>query len=76
VEIFEPDLIASPGRPPELAARCADLGLSIHLYWRFRDLGSTDRGRLGRNLHRAERLKLRRQASAEATQLSRADEGT
>jgi 4-hydroxyphenylpyruvate dioxygenase len=55
VEIFEPDLIASPWSPRELAARCADLGLSIDLYQPFRDLDSTDDTRFTRNLRRAER---------------------
>ncbi|MGY1603573.1 TIM barrel protein [Geodermatophilus sp. SYSU D00815] len=55
IEVFEPDLIASPWSPRELAARCADLGLSIDLYQPFRDLDSTDDGRFARNLRRAER---------------------
>jgi 4-hydroxyphenylpyruvate dioxygenase len=55
VEVFEPDLIASPWSPRELAARCADLGLSIDLYQPFRDLDSTDPATFARNLRRAER---------------------
>lgn len=55
IEVFEPDLVASPWSPRELAARCADLGLSIDLYQPFRDLDSTDDARLARNLRRAER---------------------
>jgi 4-hydroxyphenylpyruvate dioxygenase len=55
IEIFEPDLIASPWAPKELAARCAGLGLSIDLYQPFRDLDSTDPERFARNLRRAER---------------------
>jgi 4-hydroxyphenylpyruvate dioxygenase len=55
IEIFEPDLLASPWAPKELAARCAGLGLSIDLYQPFRDLDSTDPGRFARNLRRAER---------------------
>jgi 4-hydroxyphenylpyruvate dioxygenase len=55
VEVFEPDLVASPWRPPELAARCADLGLSIDLYQPFRDLDSTDPATFARNLRRADR---------------------
>jgi len=54
IEVFEPDLVASPWSPAELAARCADLGLSIDLYQPFRDLDSTDPGRFARNLRRAE----------------------
>ena len=55
IELFEPDLIASPWSPSELAARCADLGLSIDLYQPFRDLDSTDDDRFARNLRRADR---------------------
>src|SRR4051794_23993486 len=55
IEVFEPDLVASPWSPAELAARCADLGLSIDLYQPFRDLDSTDPDRFARNLRRAER---------------------
>jgi 4-hydroxyphenylpyruvate dioxygenase len=55
IEVFEPDLVASPWSPTELAARCADLGLSIDLYQPFRDLDSTDPARFARNLRRAER---------------------
>ena len=54
IEVFEPDLIASPWSPAELAARCADLGLSIDLYQPFRDLDSVDPERFARNLRRAE----------------------
>ncbi|MGY1704575.1 bifunctional sugar phosphate isomerase/epimerase/4-hydroxyphenylpyruvate dioxygenase family protein [Geodermatophilus sp. SYSU D00697] len=55
VEVFEPDLVAAPWSPAELAARCADLGLSIDLYQPFRDLDSTDPGRFARNLRRLDR---------------------
>ncbi|WP_138759631.1 sugar phosphate isomerase/epimerase and 4-hydroxyphenylpyruvate domain-containing protein [Modestobacter altitudinis] len=55
IEVFEPDLIASPWRPRELAARCADLGLGIELYQPFRDLDSTDPATFARNLRRADR---------------------
>jgi 4-hydroxyphenylpyruvate dioxygenase len=54
IEVFEPDLIASPWAPAEIAARCADLGLSIDLYQPFRDLDSTDEDRFARNLRRLE----------------------
>ena len=54
IEVFEPDLIAAPWAPAELAARCADLGLSIDLYQPFRDLDSTDEDRFARNLRRLE----------------------
>jgi 4-hydroxyphenylpyruvate dioxygenase len=55
IEVFEPDLIASPWSPAELASRCADLGLTIDLYQPFRDLDSTDPDRYARNLRRIER---------------------
>src|SRR5690242_2550442 len=55
IEVFEPDLIGSPWSPAELAARCADLGLSIDLYQPFRDLDSTDPERFARNLRRLDR---------------------
>jgi 4-hydroxyphenylpyruvate dioxygenase len=55
IEVFEPDLIGSPWSPAELAARCADAGLSIDLYQPFRDLDSTDPERFARNLRRLER---------------------
>ena len=55
IEVFEPDLIGSPWSPAELAARCADAGLTIDLYQPFRDLDSTDPERFARNLRRAER---------------------
>jgi 3-dehydroshikimate dehydratase len=55
IEVFEPDLIASPWTPAELAARCADLDLTIDLYQPFRDLDSTDPDRFARNLRRLER---------------------
>ncbi|MGY1824582.1 bifunctional sugar phosphate isomerase/epimerase/4-hydroxyphenylpyruvate dioxygenase family protein [Geodermatophilus sp. SYSU D00079] len=54
IEVFEPDLVAAPWSPAELATRCADLGLSIDLYQPFRDLDSTDPARFARNLRRAE----------------------
>lgn len=55
IELFEPDLVVSSLSPPGLAARCADLGLSIDLYQPFRDLDSTDPARFASNLRRAER---------------------
>jgi 4-hydroxyphenylpyruvate dioxygenase len=54
VEVFEPDLVAAPWSPREIAARCADLGLSIDLYQPFRDLDSTEPATFARNLRRAE----------------------
>jgi len=55
IEVFEPDLIASPWSPGELARRCADLDLSVDLYQPLRDLDSTDPTRFAANLRRAER---------------------
>ncbi len=37
VEIFEPDLVASPWSPRDVRGRCTELGLSIDLYQPFRD---------------------------------------
>ena len=43
VEIFEPDLVASPASPEEIAALASRLGLTIDLYQPFRDAeGVTD----------------------------------
>lgn len=55
IEIFEPDLLASPWSPAELRARVADLGLSIDLYQPFRDLDSRAPDRFAANLRRLER---------------------
>jgi 4-hydroxyphenylpyruvate dioxygenase len=54
VEVFENDLIAAPWSPAEVAAHCADLGLSIDLYQPFRDLDSVEEDRFAANLRRAE----------------------
>ncbi|MEP9393686.1 TIM barrel protein [Gordonia sp. VNK1] len=55
VEIFEPDLVASPRRPAELARAIGDRGLRIDLYQPFRDLDSDDLKRFDRNMIRLER---------------------
>ncbi|NDZ94236.1 sugar phosphate isomerase/epimerase and 4-hydroxyphenylpyruvate domain-containing protein [Streptomyces sp. SID6673] len=55
VEIFEPDLVASPFSPHRIASAAADRGLSIDLYQPFRDLDSADDERFARNLIRLER---------------------
>jgi 4-hydroxyphenylpyruvate dioxygenase len=55
VEIFEPDLVASPWSPAEVRARCADLGLSIDLYQPFRDFDDARPEVLEANLRRADR---------------------
>lgn len=55
VEVFEPDFVASPHGPREVAKVAADLGLSLDLYQPFRDLDHVDEGRFARNLVRLER---------------------
>ena len=54
VEIFEPDLVASPSSPAQVRDRCRELGLSIDLYQPFRDFDSVDPAALTANLRRAE----------------------
>jgi 4-hydroxyphenylpyruvate dioxygenase len=54
-EVFEPDLVSSAQTPKEIAARAADLGLTIDLYQPFRDLDSTNPDTFARNLVRADR---------------------
>lgn len=54
VELFEPDLIASPWTATDLRERCAVLGLSIDLYQPFRDFDSVSPATLSANLRRAE----------------------
>ena len=53
VEIFENDLLASPLRPEEIRARCADLGLSVDLYQPMRDIEAVPEDEFARNLRRA-----------------------
>ncbi|MFC8359859.1 bifunctional sugar phosphate isomerase/epimerase/4-hydroxyphenylpyruvate dioxygenase family protein [Streptomyces griseorubiginosus] len=53
VEIFENDLLASPLTPEEIAARTADLGLSIDLYQPMRDIEAVPEEDFARNLRRA-----------------------
>ncbi|SOE06858.1 bifunctional sugar phosphate isomerase/epimerase/4-hydroxyphenylpyruvate dioxygenase family protein [Streptomyces sp. Ag109_G2-15] len=53
VEIFENDLLASPLAPEEVAARTADLGLSIDLYQPMRDIEAVSADEFARNLRRA-----------------------
>ena len=52
VEVFENDLISSPLSPPDVAARAADLGLTVELYQPFRDPDSTDAARVRRSRER------------------------
>jgi 4-hydroxyphenylpyruvate dioxygenase len=55
VEIFEPDLIASPWSPARVRERCADLGLTVDLYQPFRDFDDVRPEVLQANLRRADR---------------------
>ena len=52
VEIFDNDLVASPLSPREVAARCADLGLSIDLFQPVRDVEGVPPERFDAVLHR------------------------
>ena len=54
VELFEPDLIASPHDPGEVRRRCEELGLEIALYQPLRDFEAMPRERFESNLRRAE----------------------
>jgi 4-hydroxyphenylpyruvate dioxygenase len=54
VELFEPDLIASPLAPEQVRDRAAELGLAIGLYQPFRDFEAVPEARLAENLTRAE----------------------
>ena len=53
VEIFEPDLVASPDSPEQIRARAAELGLSLDLYQPFRDFEGVGPDLLEQNLRRA-----------------------
>ena len=53
VEIFEPDLVASPASPEEIAAVANRLGLSLYLYQPFRDAEGVTEERFSGVLHRA-----------------------
>jgi 4-hydroxyphenylpyruvate dioxygenase len=53
VEIFEPDLIASPDSPEQIRARAKELGLSLDLYQPFRDFEGVGPDLLEQNLRRA-----------------------
>jgi len=52
-ELFENDLLASPMSPEEVAARSADLGLTIDLYQPMRDIEGVTPPQLEANLRRA-----------------------
>jgi 4-hydroxyphenylpyruvate dioxygenase len=53
VEIFEPDLVASPASPEEIRALAERLGLSLDLYQPFRDAEGVDEDLFTAILHRA-----------------------
>lgn len=53
VEIFEPDLVASPASPEEIVALARRLGLSLDLYQPFRDAEGVGEEEFAAVLHRA-----------------------
>lgn len=53
VEIFEPDLVASPLSPESIAALAGELGLTLDLYQPFRDFEGVGQGALRQNIRRA-----------------------
>ena len=53
IEIFEPDLVASPASPEEIRALAERLGLTLDLYQPFRDAEGVDEGLFSGILHRA-----------------------
>ncbi|WP_432573960.1 sugar phosphate isomerase/epimerase and 4-hydroxyphenylpyruvate domain-containing protein [Kineococcus sp. SYSU DK005] len=55
VEVFEPDLLASPEPPAVLRRRVEDLGLSVSLFQPFRDVDDVDPAAVARNAHRLHR---------------------
>ncbi|WP_432489065.1 sugar phosphate isomerase/epimerase and 4-hydroxyphenylpyruvate domain-containing protein [Kineococcus sp. SYSU DK018] len=55
VEVFEPDLLASPERPAALRRRVEDLGLSVSLFQPFRDVDDVDPAAVARSAHRLHR---------------------
>lgn len=54
VEIFEPDLVASPHSPEEIRDRARHLGLRLDLYQPFRDFEGVGPDLLEQNLRRAD----------------------
>lgn len=53
VEVFEPDLVASPASPEEVRALADRLGLTLDLYQPFRDAEGVDEQEFARVLRRA-----------------------
>ncbi|QCU79461.1 sugar phosphate isomerase/epimerase and 4-hydroxyphenylpyruvate domain-containing protein [Citricoccus sp. SGAir0253] len=54
IELFEPDLVASPLSPEQVAELAAELGLSLDLYQPFRDLEGVTEEVFADNLRRLE----------------------
>lgn len=54
IEVFEPDLVASPLSPEQVADVAAELGLTLDLYQPFRDLEGVDEELFEQNLRRFE----------------------
>lgn len=54
VELFEPDLVASPESPEEIRALATRLGLTLDLYQPMRDVEGVDEGAFADVLRRAE----------------------
>ncbi|MFM2057872.1 MAG: hypothetical protein RLY71_2257 [Pseudomonadota bacterium] len=55
VEIFENDLLQFSGKPAEVRAIAADLGLAIDMFQPFRDFDGSTPAQVARSLERAER---------------------
>jgi 4-hydroxyphenylpyruvate dioxygenase len=55
VEIFENDLLQFSGKPQEVRAIAADLGLAIDMFQPFRDFDGSTPAQVARSLERAER---------------------
>ncbi|HRO30610.1 MULTISPECIES: sugar phosphate isomerase/epimerase and 4-hydroxyphenylpyruvate domain-containing protein [Micrococcaceae] len=54
IEVFEPDLVASPLSPEQVADLAAELGLTLDLYQPFRDLEGVEAEVFAANLRRLE----------------------
>lgn len=54
IEVFEPDLVASPLSPEQVAELAGELGLTLDLYQPFRDLEGVEDDVFAANLHRLE----------------------
>ncbi|HEY4616347.1 MAG TPA: TIM barrel protein, partial [Citricoccus sp.] len=54
IEVFEPDLVASPLSPEQVADLAQELGLTLDLYQPFRDLEGVEDDVFAANLRRLE----------------------